>query len=444
MSDIDNGNNGPPSLPTVAIEVSDSAYFGGRTQSLLPEDFSDALDKLSITGALSQGLALHVHVPFCAVRCVSCDRVAEVAENPAVIDRYLTGLDEELHLITRRIGRGNWIAQLHVGGGTPNLLNAAQLARLTALVEKHFLVDDKTETSLEIIPDRTSRTQLELIRGLGYRHLLFELREVDPEAQQGLGRSYSPELLQDAVANARAAAFDTVSIEIMYGLPGQTAASMRETISQVSELEPDRIVSRPFVRKVQEFANQKVLDTDVIPTVAEKMAMFVAISDALEKAGYGSIGINAFAKPEDPLSRAQERGELQRNRLGYCASSARWLLGVGLGAISELPSLVSRNQPNLITWHDALDQGRHPSRVGVVLSKSDSRERDGLNTLAVKFRTPLESFTSPKTQLVISKLVEANYLTISDGVIEITALGRLNIQQIWDELSSELGWAQVA
>ncbi len=444
MTDSVNGKNAPSALPTVAVEVSDTAYFGVRTQTLLPEDFSDALDKLSLTGALAQGLALHVHLPFCAVRCVSCDRVAEVAENPAVIDRYLTGLDEELHLITRRIGRGNRIAQLHVGGGTPNLLNAAQLARLTALVEKHFLVDDKTETSLEIIPDRTSRTQLELIRGLGYRHVSFELREVDPEAQQGLGRSYSPELLQDAVANARAASFETVSIEIMYGLPGQTAASMKESIQLVSGLEPDRIVTRPFVRKVQEFANQKVLDADVIPTVAEKMAMFVAMSDGLDEAGYGWIGINAFAKPGDRLSRAQERGELRRNRLGYCTEPARWLLGIGLGAVSEMPTLVSRNQPNLSTWHGALEQGRHPSSVGVMLTKEDSRERDGLNMLAVELSAPLASFTSPHAQQVISRLVDANYLKVMDGVVAITPLGRFNIDQVWNELASEVRWTHVA
>jgi len=367
-----------------------------------------------------------------------------VAENPAVIDQYLTGLDEELHLITRRIGRGNRIAQLHVGGGTPNLLNAAQLARLTALVEKHFLVDAKTETSLEIIPDRTSRTQLELIRGLGYRHVSFELREVDPEAQQGLGRSYSPELLQDAVENARAASFETVSIEIMYGLPGQTAASMKETILLVSGLEPDRIVTRPFVRKVQEFTNQKVLDADFIPTIAEKMAMFVALSDGLEAAGYGWIGINAFAKPGDRLSRAQERGELRRNRLGYCTEPARWLIGIGLGAVSEMPTLVSRNQPNLNTWHGALEQGKHPSSVGVVLNKDDSKQRDGLNMLAVELSAPVACFTSPHAQQVISRLVDASYLKITDGVVAITPLGRINIQQVWNELASEVRWAHVA
>jgi oxygen-independent coproporphyrinogen-3 oxidase len=444
MTDSGNGKNAPSALPTVAVEVSDTAYFGDRTQTLLPGDFSDALDKLSLTGALAQGLALHVHLPFCAVRCVSCDRVAVVAENPAIIDQYLTGLDEELHLITRRIGRGNRIAQLHVGGGTPNLLNAAQLSRLTALVEKHFLVDAKTETSLEIIPDRTSRTQLELIRGLGYRHVSFELREVDPEAQQGLGRSYSPELLQDAVANARAASFETVSIEIMYGLPGQTAASMKETILLVSGLEPDRIVTRPFVRKVQEFANQKVLDADFIPTIAEKMAMFVALSDGLEAAGYGWIGINAFAKPGDRLSRAQERGELRRNRLGYCTEPARWLIGIGLGAVSEMPTLVSRNQPNLNTWHGALEQRKHPSSVGVVLNKDDSKQRDGLNMLAVELSAPVACFTSPHAQQVISRLVDASYLKITDGVVAITPLGRINIQQVWNELASEVRWAHVA
>jgi len=434
----------PAQLPAVSLDSAENAYFGDRTQALTPADLSDALDKLTLAGAIAEGLALNVHLPFCSVRCVSCDRIALVAENGTEIDDYLDGLEEELNQITRRIGRGNFLAQLHVGGGTPNLLTAAQLAKLTALVERHFIVTERTETSIEIIPDRTSRTQLELIRGLGFRHLVVELREIDPQAQQGLGRSYSPELLQDAIGNARAAAFETITMELMYGLPGQTPSSVKESVSLIADLAPDRVVTRPFVRRAEEFAHQKALEVEALPTLAEKMAMFVGMSDGLERAGYVWIGINAYAKPSDRLSRAQEEGLLRRNRLGYCVEPARWLLGVGLGAVTELPTLVSRNRLTLDSWHGALGAGCHPINVGVPLSRRDSAERDALNKLAVELRAPVEGFSNPSTKEILARMESAGYVVGSEGLIEITPLGRLNIQQIWDEIASAVRWAHVA
>ena len=331
MNDDTKVTHSSAALPAVSLDSAESSYFGERTQSLTPSDFSDALDKLTLTGAIAEGLALNIHLPFCSVRCVSCDRIALVAGSGADIDDYLAGLEEELNQITRRIGQGNVLAQLHVGGGTPNLLTAAQLAKLMALVERHFIVTEHTETSIEIIPDRTSRTQLELIRGLGFRQLIVELRQIDPLAQQGLGRSHSPELLQDVIGNARAAAFETITMELMYGLPGQTPTSVRESVSLAADLAPDRVVTRPFVRRADEFTHQKALDVEALPTLAEKMAMFVGMSDGLERAGYVWIGINAYAKPSDRLSRAQEEGLLRRNRLGYCVEPGSMAAGCGSG-----------------------------------------------------------------------------------------------------------------
>lgn len=444
MNDDTKVTHSSAALPAVSLDSAESSYFGERTQSLTPSDFSDALDKLTLTGAMAEGLALNIHLPFCSVRCVSCDRIALVAGSGADIDDYLAGLEEELNQITRRIGQGNVLAQLHVGGGTPNLLTAAQLAKLMALVERHFIVTEHTETSIEIIPDRTSRTQLELIRGLGFRQLIVELRQIDPLAQQGLGRSYSPELLQDVIGNARAAAFETITMELMYGLPGQTPTSVKESVSLAADLAPDRVVTRPFVRRADEFTHQKALDVEALPTLAEKMAMFVGMSDGLERAGYVWIGINAYAKPSDRLSRAQEEGLLRRNRLGYCVEPARWLLGVGLGAVTELPTLVSRNRVALDSWHGALRTGHHPINLGVPLSRRDSAERDALNKLAVELRAPLDGFSNPRTKEVLARMEGAGYVVGSEGLIEITPLGRLNIQQVWDEIASAVRWAHVA
>ena len=219
-----------------------------REKPLASSEFAGALDASVMRGDMDAGLALQVYLPFCTTRCVSCDRVAEVASDLAVIDHYLDALSTEMDLLGARIGRGRTLSQLHIGGGTPSLLSGTQLARLTQMLDRNFSVDDSTETVFEINPDRTSLTQMELIRGLGYKNIRIELRELDPQSQQGLGRSYSPELIADVMSNARSIGFDTLTLDLLYGLPGQTVTTLRDSLRLITELSPSRIFLRWFTR----------------------------------------------------------------------------------------------------------------------------------------------------------------------------------------------------
>ena len=412
--------------------------LGQKERPMPSPQFSDALDAAAVSGELDGGLGLQVYLPFCASRCVSCDRVAEVTSDPTVIDNYLDGLSREFDLISRRIGRGRPLSQLLIGGGTPSLLSNAQLARLAQLLERHFALEDDCDTVFEINPDRTSLTQLELVRGLGFRNIRIELRELDPESRQGLGRSYSPELLADVVGNARSVGFDTVTLELLYGLPGQSVKTVRDSLRLITELNPSRITCRSFTRNEQRFKHQRVIEPHSMPSVAEKMAMFVGAIDEMEAGGYEWVGINSFVAPGDALSVAQAEGRLLRNRLGYTDRPTQVMLGVGLGAISELPNLISRNHVDLGQWHQALRHSEHPVSAGVPYTEKESRQKRLLHKLSVSLQAPLSEFQGEEQDELLAKLQAAGLVTAESSWVRVTPSGRVNFMQHWDPLSGEL------
>ncbi len=418
--------------------------FGGREVPIDGTTFTDALDSAAMRGDFDKGLGLQIYLPFCATRCISCDRVAEVAVDPRVIDRYLNNLAVELSLISDRIGRGRQLAQLHVGGGTPSMLSAAQLARLTALIDQHFSIGDDCETVFEVTPDRSSWTQLELIKGLGFRNLRIELREIDSSAQQGLGRSYSPELLHDMLSNANQVSFDSVIFDFVYGLPGQTVGAVKNSLRLLTEMNPTRFMCRPFVRDEQRFEHQRGIDAHTMPSVAEKMAMFIAIVDHLENAGYEWLGINSFVKSGDPLSVAQTEGRLVRNRLGYSDKPTRLVLGIGLGAVSELPNLLSRNESRLDVWQNSLENSEHPACAGVRFTAVESKQRRLVHRLSEALQAPLAEFESAEQQGLLDKLQKEGLVKAESDWVRVTNSGRFRLLQLWDPDSGDLRIANSA
>jgi oxygen-independent coproporphyrinogen-3 oxidase len=424
----------PPAVPVL----------GDREQTISPRGFSDALDTAAMRGDFDKGLSLQVYLPFCTTRCISCDRVAEVATDSSVIDRYLNNLGSELALISDRIGRGRPLAQLHVGGGTPSLLNSSQLALLAALIDEHFSVGSDCETVFEITPDRTSLTQLELIRGLGFRNLRIELREIESSAPLGLGRSYSPELLHDMLSNAKQVNFDSITFDIVYGLPGQTVSAVRNGIRLITEMGPSRVLCRPFERDEQRFEHQRAIDSHTMPSVPEKMAMFAAIVDQLESSGFEWIGINSFVKPDDALSHAQSEGRLVRNRLGYSDKPTRIVLGVGLGAVSELPNLLSRNHTSLEAWHEALNNKLPPTCAGVIFTSAEAKQRRLVHRLSETLRAPVTEFEGAEQQGLLDQLQAEGLVTAESEWVQVTDSGRFRLLQLWDPDSGDLKIAKSA
>jgi oxygen-independent coproporphyrinogen-3 oxidase len=201
---------------------------------------------------------------------------------------------------------------------------------------------------------------------------------------------------------------------------------------------------RPFVRDEQRFEHQRGIDAHTMPSVAEKMAMFIAIVDHLENAGYEWLGINSFVKSGDPLSVAQAEGRLVRNRLGYSDKPTRLVLGIGLGAVSELPNLLSRNESRLDVWQNFLENSEHPACAGVRFTAVESKQRRLVHRLSEALQAPLAEFESAEQQGLLDKLQKEGLVKAESDWVRVTSSGRFRLLQLWDPDSGDLRIANSA
>jgi oxygen-independent coproporphyrinogen-3 oxidase len=325
-------------------------------------------------------VSLYVHVPFCAVRCLNCDRNTTVTHDPQQIDAYIDTLDEEMGLVASRLGRQRPVDRLRLGGGTPNYLTDSQLVRLVEIVDRHFGLSSDTRASLEANPCRASASQLALLVGLGFRRIDFSIGDLDPQVQLAIGRVQSSAMIEDAFATAREVGFESVNLGLRYGLPHQTETTMGRTIQRLLALAPDRISYEAYNQHTGGLGHQCAIDSlQTHTSLADRLALFHGIVEGLTADGYQWIGLDCFARDTDALSIAQSEHRLTRDWLGYSdRAKSDGFLGFGTNAISELGDLCVQNYLDIAHWRGAINQQRCPVRGGLRLSPRQMRRRDAI------------------------------------------------------------------
>ena len=396
---------------------------------------SNELGKSNATAA-----ALYVHIPFCPSRCLSCDHLTIVEHDHKVMDRYLAHLHDELALMAGQARVPLQINRIHVGGGSPNYLDDVQLARLMASIHGAFDVTADANISMEINPRRTSRSQLDLIQGLGVQHLHLEVRDVDANVQNELGRTQSYSLLEDVFSVARDMKFATVNMDLVFGLPGQTSKSIKNSIAMIAELAPDMLVCQQYTRRPQQFPHQAALDDDAMPSLAEKLAIFNAVAVGLESEGYEWIGLNAFVRPGHALSEAQTNGTLRYSAFGYSENEVSQVLGTGLGAVSEVGDVVAQNFVDIDAWQIAIAQGRLATQVLIETSEFEVARRSVMRRLMCNSEVPISSVGQPDVLTLVESLESQGYTEQRDAFIYLTELGRMALPHFWSDSSPRFRW----
>lgn len=357
-----------------ASRQDDSVFSAGS--GVNADEFASALSAPDSDNA--SPVTLYVHLPFCPLRCLNCDNNTTVTHDPAEVDRYLDMLEQEIALVARATGSGRRVQQLHVGGGSPNYLSDRQIVRLMTLLDRQFKIDADTETSLDANPNRTSPSQLALLHGLGFRRISFGVRDLDPAVQLAIGRVNSLDMIRDVFATARDIGFDSVSTDVMYGLPRQNEASIERTVENLLEIAPDRISCFAFTRRTAERGHQRAIDPCEMPSLADKLALFNGIVQGLSSADYIWVGLDCFAKAGDKLCDAQSEHRLRKNWIGYTHQPLSDMHGFGTNAISDLQGFCVQNHLEISPWQSSVSKGVFPIRGGVRLSGRDRRRREAM------------------------------------------------------------------
>ena len=360
------------------------------------DDYLQALRQRGVgSSTASQPLSLYVHLPFCESLCYYCACNKIITKHHERAAPYLGYVERELDLHVRHLGgAGQPVSQLHFGGGTPTFLNDAELTGLMDMLRQHFAFAPKGEYSIEIDPRTISAERLAVIKALGFNRLSFGVQDFDPEVQKAVHRVQPAEQVFALVDAARTIGFDSINVDLIYGLPRQTPESFAHTIAQVAELRPDRIALYGYAHLPARVTSQRHIRTADIPVAQHKIAMLSHSIAAFEAAGYVYVGMDHFALPNDSLAVAKRQGRLHRNFQGYSTQPDADLISLGNSAIGKVGATYSQNAKDLLQYQDLLDHGHLPIVRGVALSRDDLLRRAVINALMCQGSVQFESIES--------------------------------------------------
>jgi oxygen-independent coproporphyrinogen-3 oxidase len=278
-------------------------------------------------------LSLYVHIPFCRELCWYCGCSTKATRHYTPVAAYLHALGREIANVAALVSPGHRVTHLHWGGGSPNILSAPDIAALSGELRGAFNLTEDAEFAVEIDPRHMDDAKSDAFARAGVNRVSVGVQDFDPAVQAAIGREQSFPETQAVIAALRARGIASINIDLMYGLPRQTEASVARTIGQVLSLDPDRIAVFGYAHLPDRMKRQRLLPTASLPTAPERFAQAGLIGSRLERHGYVRIGLDHFAKPSDPLA----AGPVTRNFQGYTTDTADALLGLGASAIGRLP-----------------------------------------------------------------------------------------------------------
>lgn len=401
-------------------------------EAFTERDYTQALEQRS-AGSLALPLSVYVHIPFCESLCYycACNKVITKHHNKAV--EYLRYLSRELELQIEHFGSGHSVSQLHLGGGTPTFLSDAELEDLMTMLRRHFNLVAGGEYSVEVDPRTVTPQRLEHLYRLGFNRLSFGVQDFDPAVQKAVHRVQPAEQVFALVDAARHIGFESVNVDLIYGLPLQTPESFARTLEQLKHLRPERVALYAYAHLPTRFKPQRRILSAELPSPSEKLSMLSMSLDALGEAGYVYVGMDHFALPGDALAVAKRQGRLHRNFQGYSTQPDCDLIALGVSAIGRVGATYSQNAKTLDEYYDALDQGRLPIVRGLVLTRDDLVRRSVIMALMCQGQLDFESVSLAhlidcKTYFAreigqLTALEQAGLVRVLPSGIEVTAAG---------------------
>jgi oxygen-independent coproporphyrinogen-3 oxidase len=403
-----------------------------------PDDFARALAE-SNAGSPAAPLSIYAHLPFCESLCLFCGCNVVINKDHEVLNPYLGNLRREIDQISVRVDRSRPVVQMHWGGGTPTYLSPAQMEELFHWFRDHFTLAADAEVGIEIDPRTTSEAHITALARMGFNRVSMGIQDFNPVVQKTIHRIQPYEMTKAVFDFCRAQKFESISVDLIYGLPHQTPESFVDSVEKVIELNPDRVAMFsyahvPWLKKQQgSFARH-------IPQGMDKFRIFRAGIERFTRAGYVYIGMDHFARPDDELCVAQRQRTLHRNFQGYTTKAGADLLGVGVSSISGMGRIYAQNFRVLQDYYGAIEQNRLPTMRGIRLTDDDVLRRAVISRIlchCVLHKEEIERefhvcfdehFAGELARL--KPLVEDGLVVLSPESISVTSLGRIFIRNV--------------
>jgi oxygen-independent coproporphyrinogen III oxidase len=401
-----------------------------------PVDYGRTLEASNKTG---HPLSLYMHLPFCERLCLFCGCNVIIKKNHDFAAPYLKMLQREIAQIAGRLDRSRPVVQFHWGGGTPTYFTPTQLEELFRYTQEYFTFAPDAEIGIEADPRVTTLEHLTMLRKLGFNRISMGIQDFNPLVQQTVRRIQSYEDTQKLFEACRSLGFQSVNVDLIYGLPHQTPESFVESIDKVIGLGPDRIAMFSYAH-VPWMKKQQGALAKLIPLGMDKFQIFRAGIERFTGAGYLYIGMDHFARPEDELCAAQRDRTLHRNFQGYTTKAGSDLLGMGVTSISGVDRTYAQNQRDLSAYYADVEAGQLPTMRGMELTDDDVLRRAVISKLLCHCVIHKKEFESEYKicfdDYFAEELVRLNQLS-QDGLvvlrpesIHVTMLGRIFIRNV--------------
>ncbi|USE34954.1 oxygen-independent coproporphyrinogen III oxidase [Endozoicomonas sp. SCSIO W0465] len=388
-------------------------------------------------------LSLYFHIPFCSHVCYYCACNKIVTKHRERANIYLEYLFREIEMQSALYSNEQRVEQLHFGGGTPTFLSRDQMTDLMGHISQHFQLthSDGADYSIELDPREVDWPMMGTLRDLGFNRISIGVQDLNPRVQEAVNRVQPESMIQSVLDASRVMAFRSVHMDLIYGLPFQSASSFMETIDRVVDMAPDRLSLFNYAHLPHRFKPQRRINEQDLPVPEMKLEILHKATEKLLDQGYIYIGMDHFALPDDELAVAREEGTLHRNFQGYTTHGHCDLIGMGVSAISQVGDTYIQNSTDEAQYYAMINEQQLPMVRGLKMTDDDKVRQTVITQLICHFKL---NFSDIEAQFGIQfrdyfrdelarlepmredGLVSYN----SDGLLEVLPKGTLLIRNI--------------
>jgi len=410
------------------------------------EGLTDELWKKAVVSTFEKEngeISIYIHLPFCEQLCTYCACNKRITKNHKVEEPYIESVIKEWEMYRQILPSKPIIREIHLGGGTPTFFSPENLHKLISSIIQDATVSKNHEFSVEVHPNYTEKTHLEVLYNVGFNRISLGVQDFDPTVQFVINRMQSFEKTAEVVNWAREIGFQSVNIDLIYGLPKQTLQSIEFTIEKVKELLPDRIAFYSYAHVPWKSKVQRRYSEEDLPNAENKWKMYHRGNELLAEMGFESIGMDHFALPNDQLLKSYREGKLNRNFMGYTTTSNKLIIGLGASSISDTWHAFAQNEKEVEAYQEQIKLGKLPLINGHLLTEEDIIIRKHILNLMCNGTTSLmnDSFDNLYINTVVEKLKglkEDGLIEINDSTIKITSKGKLFVRNISATLDTYL------
>ena len=384
----------------------------------------------------TEGISLYIHLPFCESLCTFCGCNKRITKRHEVEDPYITAVIKEWKLYCDLFPRKPIIKEIHLGGGTPTFFSPENLERLMNGIFQYATKAEEHEFSFEGHPNNTTRHHLQTLYDLGFRRVSFGVQDYSPKVQEAIHRIQPFHNVAKVTFWAKEIGYTSVGHDLIFGLPFQTLADVKDTIDKTKSLQPDRLAFYSYAHVPWIKGNgQRGFKDEDLPKDDEKRMLYEEGKKQLAQNGYHEIGMDHFALENDSMFTSFNEGKLHRNFMGYTASKTQLMIGLGVSSISDSWYSFAQNEKTIEDYYTHLAEDQLPVFRGHVLTPEDLIIRRHILNLMCQFTTSWkdEALDFPELSSVLTSLEEMQedgFLTIQDDTITVTEKGKPFVRNI--------------